>query len=129
MLATVTAGTPQNLAQLLIGYNPAAGAMSTPPIPSYQPVYATRVFIQMASGGSGKGIIFDGVPLGVTPTDTSYGDIVAELAPATATAPGGSYSDATPGHLVGAPQIDLRRMWIDGSNNGDGIRVSAYLVD
>lgn len=126
-LAVVTAGTPINVAKLLIGYNPAANERSTPPVPS-SGVYASRIFIQMAIGGSGYGIVFDGVPLGVTPADGNNWEITAQLAPASSTGPGSSYSDTSP-YGIGLPQIDLRKLWIDGSNSGDGIRVSAYIVD
>lgn len=79
---------------------------------------ARAVFIQMAINGSGYGAVMAGIYNNRTPSKTASTDLTAQLAPATAAAPGGSYSDANP---LG---IDLSTIWVDGSNTGDTVIVS-----
>ena len=111
MTITIAAGTPINV------------VTGTSVAPSYDTpaVYATRVLAQMRHGGSGLGYVMDGISLGRIPATTNAGDVTAELTPATATAPGGDYSDweFNPGG-----GIDLRRIWIDGGNSGDTVGFS-----
>lgn len=76
------------------------------------------IFIQMAIGGSGYGAVMAGIVNGRTPSKSTSGDLTAQLAPASATAPGSSYSDS---NQLG---IDLSTIWVDGSNSGDTIIVS-----
>jgi hypothetical protein len=109
---TITAGTPINLA---------TGTSSAPSAGNFQPAYATRIFIQMLHGGSGLGYVMDGIPPGTTPAVSTNGHLTAELAAASLTAPGGSYSDSDPNPAGG---IDIRKLWIDGSNSGDTVSVS-----
>jgi hypothetical protein len=82
---------------------------------------AKRVFIQMLMGGSGLGYVMDGIPWGTVADSTVDGHVTAQLAVATATAPGGSYTDRsqTPG-----ADIDLSKLWVHGANSGDKIKVS-----
>jgi hypothetical protein len=109
---TLTPGTPINLAVAL----------------SLQPhTMCNRVFIQMATGGTGLGYVMGGIGGGRTPATTNANDVSAELAPATATAPGGSYADPS-GVLEfsQAPAIDLTTIWVDGTA-ADPVRVSVDL--
>ncbi len=102
---TITAGTPVQI--------------------SAQPKIANRIFVQMVTGGTGRGYVMDGIPVGVTPDPTVSGQLTAELAPATATAPGGTYTDGGPGTTAATNGgIDLQRFWVGGSNTGDKIIVS-----
>lgn len=112
---TVTSGTPINMA---------TGTSGAPSSGDFQPVYASRVFIQMLHGGTGLGYVMDGIPPGTTPAAGTNGHLTAELAAASLTAPGGSYSDADPNVAGG---IDIRRLWIDGSHSGDTVMVSMDL--
>src|SRR5947209_7784602 len=83
------------------------------------PLLCDRLLIQMLSGGSGKGKIFDDVPVGMPAAAVAAGgDVAVELAPATASAPGGVYTDAG--------SIDLRMIAVDGST-GDTVLVNAHL--
>lgn len=101
-LITVTAGTPIFVA---------AGQT---------PIMADRVLIQMRHGGTGLGLVYDDVPVGMTAAEVAAGgDLAVELAPASSTAPGGTYAD------LGS--VDLRTVAIDGSNSGDTILVDAHL--
>lgn len=109
---TITAGTPINLGKLVN--------------PNGENVFADRLFIQMAKAGTGLGevIDMDAFPIGTAPAahGATAGQLTAQLAPATATAPGGSYSDTmSPKDGTG---INLATMWLDGSVNGDVVNVS-----
>ena len=102
---TVTAGTPIFIAS------------------GQTPILADRLIIQMLHGGTGYGLVYDDVPIGMTAAQVAAGgDVAVELAPATATAPGGAYTDA-----VQNGSIDLRMIAVDGSNTGDHILVDAHL--
>ena len=98
---TITAGTPIQL--------------------SATQVFAREIFIQMQSGGSGIGYVMDmnGYPAGTTPSHSTSGNLTAQLSNATSTNPGGAYSDN-----CAARCIDISKVWIDGSNNGDTVTVS-----
>jgi hypothetical protein len=76
------------------------------------------VFIQMAIGGTAAGYVMAGIPSGTTPSKATAAHVTAQLAPASATAPGSSYSDVNEGG------IDLSLIWVDGDNSGDKIIVS-----
>jgi len=124
---TVTAGTPVNVATALNSVAMvAAGFANGAPLPRK---LVNRLFIQMIHGGSGRGYVMDGIQ-GVTsatqqwrvPDATVSTDMTAELAPATATAPGGSYGDSDNDH-----GIDVSKTWVDGSNTGDKIQISIDL--
>lgn len=87
--------------------------------------YVDRIFIQMLTGGSGRGFVMDGVPLGTTPDRTNPAHLTAELQAATAVSPGGNYSDQAQNQS--AATIDLAMIAIDGAVTGDKIIVSYYL--
>jgi hypothetical protein len=99
-IITVTAGTPIRLATVR--------------------TIAARIMIQMLSGGTGRGYAMDGVPEGTTPVALTWPTV--QMAPATATAPGGTYTDTD---SVGS-SIDLSRIWVDGSQTGDTMVVTYY---
>lgn len=106
-LVTVTAGTP------------------IPLISGPAPIRADRISIQMLSGGEGKGLVYDDVP----PNTAAAGVAAAsgtpwELAPATATGPGGTYDDRAEANGF----IDLRNIAVDGSHSADTMKVSAHLL-
>ncbi len=94
------------------------------------------LIIQMKHGGTGLGYVMDGIygvqaADGVSPRIPSAAtdsDVTAELAPATATAPGGSYTDffELPN---GAAGTDVSRMWVDGAVPGDKIKVSYDTIE
>jgi hypothetical protein len=109
---TLNPGTPVNLSVAL-------GLVQNP--------MANRVFIQMATGGTGLGYVMAGIYGGRTPATTNANDVSGELSPATATAPGGSWADP-PGAIEFslAPAIDLSTIWVDGTA-ADPVRVSADL--
>jgi hypothetical protein len=111
---TIAAGTPINVA---------SGTTTTA---SNAPVYAARVFIQMLSGCSscGQGYVMDGINYPRVPSHSNSTDLTATLAPATSTAPGGSYSDNSLGN--NGQLIDVNRLWIDGSHTGDTVVVSYF---
>lgn len=99
---TITAGTPIFV----------AGGLT--------PILADRIVIQMLSGGTGKGLVYDDVPVGMLAAAVAAGgDVAMELAPATSTSPGGSYADTG--------TVDLRQIAIDGSHTGDVALVNAHL--
>jgi hypothetical protein len=110
--SSITSGTPVNA---LTGTTSAPGD-------STRPVYATRVFIQ-APHSSTNGIVYvldSGGPVRV-PSSANADDIVAELAAATSTAPGGDYSDVD---FRDGGGIDLRTVWIDVATTNTPARIS-----
>lgn len=125
---TVTASGPINIVTGLNGTQMANAA----PIPR---LMARSLFIQMLPGGTGLGYVMDGI-YGVQANGTSpripsaavATDVSADLAPATASAPGGSYSDwySLPN---GAAGIQVDKTWIDGSVPGDTIKVSYDTIE
>lgn len=87
--------------------------------------YVTEIFIQGAASASGGIIeICAGIPLGTTPAAHcgTAGQLTAQLAAATSTAPGGSYSDSVNGKQGSG--IDLANIWVDGQHSGDVVTVS-----
>lgn len=80
-------------------------------------VYVREIFIQMAIGGTSAGYVM--IVAGHTPSKSTAGDVTAQLAPATSTAPGGAYSDSSQ-----QADIDLYNIWVDGDHSGDTIIVS-----
>lgn len=128
---TVTASTPINIATGLT----AAGGMTN--YGRLAPVWVRSVFIQMLLGGTGYGVVMDGIygvqADGISPRIPSAlgatsGDLTAQLQPATATAPGGSYGDQYPiANQQGT--IDATKIWIDGSHTGDTVVVSYDVIE
>lgn len=110
---TVASGTPVNVGAAL-GFG------------SGEQCRAQRVFVQALPASSG-GLVYvmDGIGNGRTPSSSASIDVTAVLAAATATAPGGSYSDTA--DPDGPGYIDLKEFWIDGSHTTDTVKVSAYL--
>ncbi len=109
---TGTAGSPINLE---------TGTTSAPASGS-APVYVKRIFVQMASNGNltyGMGYVLAGVTRGRTPATSNAYDVTAQLAAATSTAPGGSYSDAD-----NDAGIDIGTVWIDFAVTGNPVIVS-----
>ena len=112
---TVAAGTPVNLAT----------GGTTALAKGVQPMWVSRVFIQMLVGGSGYGIIYDGVLPGRLPNaaGSASPDVTAHLAASpSAVAPGGSYGDGD--QFRDEVAIDANQIWIDGSHSGDLIAAS-----
>lgn len=98
---TITSGTPVNVWT-------GTGAAET------TPVMARAILLQMKHGGTGIGYVLAGISRNRVPSASNSADLSAELAPASATAPGGGYSDSA--EVTG---IDVSRIWIDGSVSGD----------
>jgi hypothetical protein len=89
------------------------------------PQYVVNFSAQMVHGGSGLGYITLGAANGYTPNQANDGDLTAEIAPATSTAPGGFFyqnQQAYGSPLAGT--VDLARAWIGGSNPGDKMVLS-----
>ena len=86
-----------------------------------------RMFVQMVTAGSGIGYVLysntGGIPSKANNpgADGVSSDIVMELAPAGTTYPGGTYSDPQVG---GGNFEDMAAYWVDGTVNGDKIRVT-----
>lgn len=103
-----------------------------------RPVLCRSVFVQMLPGGTGYGVVSDGIygaaADGVSPrvpTQTLAAanvDVTAVLGPATATAPGGNYGDPNV-QPNGVTDIDITRLWVGGSNAGDLIVISYTTTD
>ena len=113
---TITAGTPIRLSDFV------TAAVANEILP---PQYVVNFCAQMMHGGTGLGYIMLGIPNGVTPNASTDGQLTAELAPASATSPGGFFyqnqgSFGSP--LSGA--VDLTRAWIDGSVTSDKMILS-----
>lgn len=79
---------------------------------------AREISIQMAVGGTGPGYVMAGISNGRTPSASNSIDLTAQLAAATASAPGSQYSDTN------EKGIDISQIWVDGSTNGDPITIS-----
>ncbi len=118
---TVIAGTPINLATAMTSAQMLAAGYTYVPRKMIN-----RILVQLLIGGTGAGYVMDGIR-GVTsaaqqwrvPAATTSTDLTAQLAPASATAPGGSYSDSDNEH-----GIDISGCWVDGSHTGDTLQVS-----
>jgi hypothetical protein len=87
-------------------------------------IIADRIIAQMLKGGSGVGYIMDmtSYPPGTAPVKTTSGHLTAQLAAATATAPGDAYIDRMNDWDGGG--IDLDLFWVDG-DQADKINFSA----
>ena len=101
---TIAAGTPIQLA-------------------AEQPLtLATRLVLQcQPAAGAGEIYVFNGVPVGVTPSTTTFPYIT--LAAGGATSPSDTYSDQV--DMADDFGINLARIWIDGSHSGDVFTLSA----
>ncbi len=129
---TMTASTPINIATGLT----AAGGMTN--FGRLAPVRVRSLFIQMLIGGTGYGVVMDGIygvqADGVSPRIPSAlgatsGDLTAQLAPSnSATQPGGQYGDQYALDNQGGG-IDISRTWIDSSHTGDTIVVSYDVIE
>ena len=76
----------------------------------------SSLLIQMKHGGSGLGLVYNADPA----IACSAGTLVAELAPATATSPGGSYTFPSNGSATTESSgFDINYVCVDGSNSGD----------
>lgn len=92
----------------------------TPIMVTDKPKFADRILIQMRTGGTGRGYVYDDIPDGMTPAQIAAGgDVPVELAPADSEGPGGVYEDTG--------NIDLSGIAIDGAVTGDVVLVSAHL--
>jgi hypothetical protein len=83
---------------------------------------ATSLFFQMKTGGSGKGYILyapTSVTCALNGTGTTF---IAELQPATSTAPGGNA--VIPSNPDPYGGVDVSLYCVDGSNSGDVITTS-----
>jgi hypothetical protein len=107
-LVTITAGTPILLWS------------------GQEPIRFHRILIVMLPGSTGKGLVYDDVPLGTAAAQVAAASgtpVPLAPAPADGLSPGGSYSDTSePGN-----HIDGRTFAIDGSHTGDTVLVSAWL--
>lgn len=112
--SVVTANSPINVATLL-GLDAAF------------PAYAARWLVQaQAAAGAGIIYVFDGFkPRGTAPTTGTTAD--SQIAAATSTAPGGSYSDEFTADADNQGDIDLSLCWIDGAHSGDPFSVTANM--
>jgi hypothetical protein len=83
---------------------------------------ASQLKIQMQTGGTGRGYVLWAAP-DVTCSNGGAGTtLVAELSPATSTAPGGSIT--LPENQDPAGGVDVRNFCVDGSHTADTIVVS-----
>jgi hypothetical protein len=112
LLVTIAAGTPVQVSTLANSGCPANGACMV-----------NRIFIQALLGGSGVVYVMDmsSYIANTVPSHSTAGNLTAQLAAATASAPGGSYSDTADS---GSGAIDISAIWIDGSNTSDTVVVS-----
>lgn len=86
-----------------------------------------RLFIQSRTGNTGRIYILMGVGPNTTCDATNTAQLTAELAPGSATAPGGSFSDPQ-GANGNTPSDaeDLNKICIDGSHTADVAIVSYW---
>lgn len=123
-LITIASGTPTRIWD---------GATAAPSYEQASPppaVWVTNFFVQMMHGGSGLGFVMTGIPYGTTPNYNTAGTVTGELAPASASAPGGSFSQdqsAFGSELAGT--VDITRAWVDGASSGDKVIVSYDTVN
>ena len=119
---TITAGTPINLA-VALGIAPNGAALA-----AMKPIPVNRWFAQMLTGGPGLGYVMDleNFAAGTQANAATQGHLIAQLAPASAQAPGGSYGDGIAGIPGGGP-ADLTKLWIDGNHTGDTMAISVSL--
>ncbi len=108
VLTDITAGTPRNLA-VALGFDPKV------------PCLAWRMLLQMKHGGSSIGSVLENPLRGATLAIAT--DLVGEMNVATATAPGGSYSDYYNGEEGGG--IDISLMAVDVGITNDPVILTA----
>lgn len=121
---TIIAGTPFNVvtgmtsAQMLAAGYGVTGIPKTP---------VKEILMQMMAGGTGLGYVMTGIRGQTSPTQqwrvpsaAAATDLSGELAPATASAPGGTWSDP----LAGIDTIWADQIWVDGQTSGDIIIIS-----
>ena len=88
-------------------------------------VQANSMLIQALHGGSGLIYILNCDPSITCVRGNAGTTLVAELAPATSTAPGGSFTFPTNGSATsGSGGFDVRYWAVDGSTNGDTVATS-----
>lgn len=118
---TITAGTPQNLAQAL-GLIPAAPTATT------NPILANRIDVQMAAANTALGSYMDlaNFIAGTVANKATAGHVSQQLAPGTASVPGATFTDQPAGVSFGAAR-DLTKIWIDQSVTGGTVIVSVDL--
>ena len=103
-----------------------------------KPLIADRILIQMKAGATvGLGYVIDGVYFSTQTTNdntaptnptapTRSGSSPVELAAATSTVPGGTYTDEA--YQKDGAGIDLRKLWVD-ADNGVVMTISVDLRD
>lgn len=88
-------------------------------------VLVSSLFFQMKTGGTGRGYVL-AAPKGVTCAVNGVGTtLIAELQPATSTAPGGNAT--IPSNPDPQGGIDASLYCVDGSNTGDIITIAGNL--
>lgn len=90
---------------------------------SDQHIQVHSIMIQMRTGGTGRGYVLRVKP-GVTPDATNGAHLSGELYPASATAPGGAWSDNDVTPQLTRKFIYLDWIWCDGFHTGDEISVT-----
>lgn len=89
------------------------------------PVMANSMLIQSQHGGSGIIYVLNARPDQTCNKGAAGTTLVAELAPASATSPGGSFTFPSNGGATNQSSgFDLRYWCVDGSNSGDVAIVS-----
>lgn len=117
-IVTLVANVPQQVSAIF-GFNK---TFTSGNFPGGQSMMMDRVLIQMRAGGTGLGSVYDGVASGVIPTPGTTPD--AQLAPATAGSPGGSYTDTiSPNSGNG---INGTELWVS-STQADPVLISVDL--
>lgn len=79
------------------------------------PTYARSLIITMLAGGTGRGYVLS-CPTDI-PAVKSAQTLIMELAPATATSPGGQFYWDRSG--AGSPGINVQEFAVDGFHTGD----------
>ena len=88
-----------------------------------QPIRLNRYMVQMIHGATvGLGYVMAGIA-NRTPAATNAFDLTAELYPATATAPGGAFTDEDEAHGIRGDQV-----WLDGAVTGTKILITADIA-
>lgn len=86
-----------------------------------------RLFVQSMIGNTGAVYIMLGVPTTAACNASNAAHLTAQLAPATATAPGGSFNDPQGANGNSPSDVeDLSQMCLDGSHSGDVVIVSSW---
>lgn len=85
---------------------------------------ASKLVCQMlAAAGGGIGYVQIGCPIGTAASSS----LAFQMAPAIATAPGGTFSE-TIDHPFSGERIDLSEVYVDGAHNGDTMLVSWWEI-